>query len=131
MLGDDEVLDPFVNTLVLDDEVLGGGVDVLIGLTSFDVLLGLPPLPFTALTVLIVLVVLIVFVPPLFVFFGLSGLTLVPFGSVVLSGLTLVGGGVFPPPDFFSYDKFAYPLNENLRFFAVDFPGGWTGFPDL
>ena len=58
MLGDDddgdEVLVPFVNTLVLDDEVLGGGVDVLIGLTSFDVLLGLPPLPFTALTLLIV-----------------------------------------------------------------------------
>ena len=52
------------------------------------------------------------------VFFGLSGLTLFPFGSVVLSGLTLVGG-VFPPPDFFSYDKLAYPLNENLRFFAT------------
>ena len=51
---DDEVLDPFVNTLVLGD-----GVDV----PPFpDVLSGLPPPPFTALTVLTVLVVLTVFV---------------------------------------------------------------------
>ena len=76
---DDEVLDPFVNTLVLGD-----GVDV----PPFpDVLSGLPPPPFTALTVLTVLTVLIVFGS--FVFFGV-------FGSYI-SGFLFKEFGVLAP----------------------------------